>query len=157
MIPFWAIKVIVCLGLVTGAYFYWDHLNSFKQKYADEVALHQAAANSLLSERLASIESYNDGIELEKKYNAIAKKNVEYKNCIANGTCSISLRTSTKNSSGLLPETSGTVTSTDGTSGQLDRELQQRIQDHRTEIEKAWEQINGLQAYINKHCLNSGR
>jgi hypothetical protein len=153
MIPLWAIKIIASLGLVTGAYFYWSYLNSFKQKYTDEVALHQAAANSLLSERLSNIQSYNDGLELEKKYNEITKKNVYYKNCIANGTCSISLRQSTKNSAGLLSETSGTDTKSDVTSGRLDRELQQRIQDHRTEIEKAQEQINGLQSYINKHCL----
>lgn len=153
MIPLWAIKATISLGLATGAYFYWSHLNSFKQKYNDEVALHQAAANSLLSERLSAIDSYNDGLELEKKFNAIAKKNAEYKNCIANGTCYISLRQSTKTGSGLLSETSTTNTEFDGTSRQLDRELQQRIQDHRTEIEKAWEQINGLQAYINKYCL----
>ncbi len=153
MIPLWAIKILVSLGLVTGVYFYWSHLNSFKQKYADEVALHQAAANSLLSERLSNIQSYNDGLELEKKYNAIAKKNADYKHCIANGTCSISLRTSSQNSTGLLQETSSTCPQFNETSGQLDRELQQRIQDHRTEIEKAQEQINGLQSYINKYCL----
>lgn len=148
----WLVKILISLGLVTGAYFYWSHLNSFKQKYADEVVLHQAAANSLLSERLASIESHNDGLELEKKLNAITKKNIEYKNCIANGTCYISLRQSAKTTTGLLPETSGTDTEFDGTSRQLDRELQQRIQDHSTEVEKAWQQINGLQEYINKYC-----
>lgn len=151
----WFIKIILSLGLITGAYFYWEHLVSFQQKYKDEQKLHQAAANSLLAERLAYKEIHEDAKKLEGDLNEIAKQNSKYRACVANRTCYVSLREQETKAGGLQTANSTPTPSVNGTSGGIEFSVQQDIFDLEASIRKDELIINGLQHHINKYCSNS--
>lgn len=150
------IKPVLTIAALAAILLYVRHLNSeldtYKTNYEAEKSLHQQAANSLLAERINATEAYKEALVLEGKFNEIQKQNTKYRDCVIKRNCYVSLRKSESKTSGLLPQSSGPGSSINDSSDELDGELQQSILVLREEVEKAAEQIIGLQSYINTYC-----
>ena len=146
------IKTVLSLGLTTGAYFYWEHLKSFQAKYATESVLHQEAANALLAERITNASIREDAEKLGVKLDEISKENKKYRNCIADGSCTVGLRKPTQAGKDVQTGDSKTGCSSYGETERIEQSVQQDIYDLRSSIRKDELIINDLQEFIIKYC-----
>ncbi len=148
------IKPLIGIAALAAIVLYAKHVinerDHFEKKYNEELSLHQEAANALLSERLNYREAQKDAEALEVKFNEITQQNTKYRNCIANGTCSVSLRNQAQTNNGKTD--TGTVPQNNDSTGGIKFTVQQDIFDLRASIQADEVKIVGLQAYINKYC-----
>lgn len=153
-VPLNLIKPFFGIAAVAAIFLYGKHLynerNHYRDSYAQEVKIHQETANNRLAEQFNVRKAHDAALKLENELNELRKKNAQYAACIANGTCSVKLRSQNSETSA-NSNTSTTPKHNDSTRG-IEFTVQQDIFNLRTSITIDELKITELQKYINDWC-----
>jgi hypothetical protein len=144
------IKIITSLVLIIGAYFYREHLLSYKVKYETERDLRIEANKTIKADREFRLVLEQETRDLEDKLNVISKENANYLECVANYNCYISLRQPQTNQIPAANGTSRSCSSVNETQERIEPAIQQDIFNLRASIEKDELIIVKLQDYVIK-------